>query len=268
MCDCGASGGALVTDNSCGDVVCTACGVVVEAHIFDERLEFTSEAAGARVGPSDWLLPTHPIVFSRQGGRDLSNHDPHASIRGFFKVIDSLSRGFSTDVVDAAKQMCRDLARVRVVKSGSRAEHAAAALYLSTKMRGAGAGRSRREMAVALGVCEERLTSLTKLFVQTLGPQCPPILQTSLEVDDLVNRAVDRLDDIEVAQRRALKKTCHTLVEGLCAPDLEGKTPRGVCGGVVFIAVTSLGLKIRKKCVASACMVSPTTIDKMVKLMA
>jgi len=267
MCECTSDAASLVTDAASGDVVCTSCGVVVEAHIFDERLEFTSEDAGARASlTEDWLLPPGPTVLVQSSGHLISNKDPHATTRAFFKVLDSMSHGFSTDVLDTAKVLCRDYTKDRVVKKDSRPEHAAAALYLATKMRGGGAGRSRREMAVWFSMGEDRLTALTKSFVKTLGPTCRQVLEVSLDMDDLLHRAVDRMADLDEAARRSLKKTAHEVALCIRAEELEGKTPRGVCGGVLACAVARMGLELTKKQVASACLVSATTIDKMLKV--
>jgi len=267
MCECANGTETMVTDTASGDVVCTKCGVVVEAHIFDERLEFMSEDAGARASLSeDWLLPQGPAVLVQPSGRLLANDDPHASIRAFFKVLDSMSHGFSTDVLDTAKVLCRDYSQGKLVKKDSRPEHAAAALYLATKMRGGGAGRSRREMAAWFSIPEDRLTALSKSFVKTLGPTCRTVLEVSLDMDDLLHRAVDRMPDLDETSRRSLKKAAHEVAHMIRAEELEGKTPRGVCGGVVACAVARLGLDLTKKQMASACLVSPTTIEKMLKL--
>ena len=263
MCDCGGHGD-YVTDGASGDVVCRGCGVVVEAHIFDDRLEFCSNEAGARAGaPESWLLPAGPITFECMRARQTD--DPHASARRFFKVVDVMSRGFSTDVVDAAKALCRDLLAHRVVRTDSRPEHAAAALYLSTKMRGGGAGRSRREIAGTFGMHEERLTALVKVFVKALGATHPHLLTVDLQVDGLIGRAVDRLD-LDSGSRRAVKRRAHEVAARVTDEVMEGKTPRGVCGGVLAVALEQLGMKLNRKDVAASCMVSPATVDKMSKV--
>lgn len=263
MCDCGGPGD-YVTDGSSGDVVCRCCGVVVEAHIFDERLEFCSDEAGARAGaPDSWLLPAGPVSFETMRPRHI--HDPHASARRFLKVVDAMSHGFSTDVVDTAKALCRDLLLHRVVRSDSRPEHAAAALYLSTKLRGGGAGRSRREISETFDMSEERLTALVKVFVKALGPTHPQLMTVDLQVDGLIGRAVDRLD-IDADLRRAVKRRAHDVAARVTVEMVEGKTPRGVCGGVLAVALEQLGMKLNRKQVAACCMVSPATVDKMSKV--
>jgi transcription initiation factor TFIIIB Brf1 subunit/transcription initiation factor TFIIB len=270
MCDCGEDLQDLVTDASSGDVICRACGVVVDSHAFDDRLEFCSEVAGSRVGaPESWLLPAPSVTFGDTKRRPrVPSDDTFAATRRFFKVVDSMSHGFLTDVVDTAKSLCRDLLLHRVVRPDSRSEHAAAALYLSTKMNGASTGRSRREISTSFGLREERLTALVKIFVRTLSAMHPALLTLDLQVEGLVVRAVSRLD-ITPDQRAAVKSKALEMAAAMSMAELaelEGKTPRGVCGGLVAVALTRVGLKVHRKDVASACMVSSATVEKLARL--
>lgn len=261
MCDC-ETVGVTVTDAASGDVICTACGVVLEAHIFDDRLEFATEERAGHAG--SWLLPAVPVAFDVKRARALSNVDEHASTRDFFRVIDTMSAGFMTDVVDTAKMLCRDLMRIKTVKTCSRQQHAAAALYLATKM--CGHSRSRREVSKMFDLSTERLTALTKVFVNALGSTHPQLLQKHVEVGDLINRAVDRLELNDQKDVNLLKKTARDIADRCTSHESEGKTPRGVCGGVLALALQSLPhLTVSKGSVAAACMISYTTVDKMVR---
>lgn len=269
MCDCGQ--GDLVTDTASGDVVCRQCGVVVEAHIFDEHLEYYTEKAGPRAGPAEsWLLPLQPIVVERMPHRRrvLSNADPHASTRELFVVVGSLGRAFSRDVQDTAKLLCRDLAAVRTVRSDVRGLYAASALYLATKMHGRGVGRSKKEMATefrALGVTEKGITVTAKLFKDTLhaAPYASKLF-SSLDASDLINRCVDRLD-LDADARKAVKKAAHELADKVPARAAEGKTPCSVCSGVVLCVLQHLGIKLSKKHLVESCSVSGATLDKMAR---
>ena len=269
MCDCAPENVDYVSDAASGDVVCRSCGVVVDAHMFDDRLEFCSvEGGGARAGfeKETWLLPPPPVSFETQTGRPAKHtHDPHASARRFMKVVQSMSHGFSTDVVDSAKVLCRDLLLHRVVRVDSRPEHAAAALYLSTKMRAGGAGRSRREVSRVFDMAEERLTALVKVFVRALGAAHPLLMAVDLQVDGLIGRAVDRLP-LDDGSRRVLRRRADEVSSRVTSAMLEGKTPRGVCSGVLAVALQQLGTTVSRKHVAAACMVSPATVDKMSKV--
>lgn len=271
-CDCGV--GDYVTDAASGDVVCRQCGVVVEAHIFDERLEFYSEDAGPRAGPQEcWLLPPRPIVLDRvpHRRRALSDVDAHSSVRQLFAVVDGQGHRFSGDVRETAKMLCRDFAATRTVKEDSRPLFAAAALYLATKMHGNGVGRSKKEIAsdfAQLGVTENALTVTSKLFKDVLhGAPYAADLMKGLEASDLIFRSVDRLD-VDHATRQQLKTLALNIMEQVPLTRVEGKTPSSVRSGVVSCAVKKMGLKLTKKHMAKSCMVSGATLAKMTKVVA
>lgn len=274
MCDCAHLGGvpSLVTDTGSGDVVCRACGVVVEAHIFDERAECWGDDARAEVGRADWLLPARPVLLETRRRRVVSNPDPHACLRELFDVVDWLGRTLGRDVRDSAKLLCRDLTERRTVRCDSRHLHAAAALYLAAKMHGAGVGRSKREIAAqfgSYGVTEHGITAAVKAFRDALGGQAYAAqLFRDLDAADMINRCVDRLGLEDPRQARAVKKAAHELAARVPAEEAEGKTPCSVCGGVLACVLRGQGIRLRKRLVAAACCVSGATLDKMARLVA
>lgn len=265
-CDCGR--GDLVTDVASGDVVCRQCGVVVEAHIFDERLESYGEEAGPRVsaGRDAWLLPAQPVVLEAPRRRLRSNDDPHASTRELFTMADWMGRTYSRDVRDTAKLLCRDLVAVRPLRGDARHVHIAAALYLATRMHGRGVGRSKREVAAQFGdagITERGLTAAVRTFKDVLhAAPYSSQLCADLDASDLINRAVDRLQ-LDAARRNAVKKAAHALAALVPAREVEGKTPNSVCSGVVACALQQVGVKLSKKAVLEGCRVSGATMDKM-----
>lgn len=265
-CDCGL--GDLVTDVASGDVVCRGCGVVVEAHIFDERLESYGDEAGPRAGQTHdaWLLPAQPVVLDAPRRRVRSNTDPHAATRQLFSMVEWMGRTYSRDVRDTAKLLCRDLAEARAVRGDARHTHVAAALYLAARMHGRGVGRSKREIATQFGdtgVTERGLTAAVRGFKDTLS-RAPYAhqLHADLDADDLINRAVDRLG-LEAPSRNAVKKAAHALAAMVPSREVEGKSPNSVCSGVVACALQQVGVKLSKKHVLESCRVSGATMDKM-----
>lgn len=276
MCDCGQCD--LVTDAASGDVVCRQCGVVVEAHIFDEHLEHYTDKAGPRAGPPDsWLLPAPPTMFGplhqhhHHHRYATSNVDPHTSTREIFAVIEGMAHKFTADVQDTAKLLCRDLLAAKTVRADMRHLYAACALYLASKMHGNGIGRSKKEIAeefASLGVTERGLTAIAKVFKDTLyGAQYATQLFRGLEAADLINRSVERLR-LDHPMQRAVKKLAHDLMERLSPRETEGKNPCSICSGVVSCALAQLGMKMGKRRVAESCRVSSATLDKMSKAVA
>lgn len=272
MCDCRHMGGVprLVTDVSSGDVVCQTCGVVTEAHIFDERMEHYVD--GDRVDRADWLLPARPVLLDTgcRRRRLAANPDPHAGLRELFDVVDWLGRQLSRDVRDTAKLLCRDLAERRPIRGDARHLHAAAALYLAAKMHGAGVGRSKKEVAAqfqSYGVTEPGLSATVKAFRDALhGQAYAGQLFRGLAVADLINRCVDRLDLGDARAAAAVKKAAHEMAARVPAEEAEGKTPCSVCSGVLACVLRGQGVKVRRSRLAASCCVSGATVDKMARL--
>lgn len=271
MCDCteAPSCADLVTDVAAGDVVCRRCGVVVQSHIFNEEMEYYGEGAGPRAGPApSWLLPHEPTVVDNVPNRNrvLSNPDPHSTTRKLFEAIDVLGRGFSTDVCDTAKLLCRDLSSKRCMRSSSWHLYAACSLYLATKMHGRGIGRSKKEIAAmfaAHGVSEQGLTVISKQFKDALHAKpYASRLFSGLDVSDLINRCVDRLDLSKPATNE-IKKAAHELARRVSKRECEGKTPCSVCSGILAVVMQDTGIPFVKKKLADACCVSAATMDKM-----
>ena len=270
-CDCRHLGGVprLVTDVCSGDVVCQSCGVVTEAHIFDERMEHYVDGCD-RADRADWLLPARPVLLDTGRRRLAANPDPHAGLRELFDVVDWLGRQLSRDVRDTAKLLCRDLAERRPIRGDARHLHAAAALYLAAKMRGAGVGRSKREVAAqfgSYGVTEQGLSATVKAFRDALhGQAYAGQLFRGLAVADLINRCVDRLDLEDARTTAAVKKAAHEMAARVPAEEAEGKTPCSVCSGVLACVLRGQGISVRRSRLAASCCVSGATVDKMSRL--
>lgn len=273
MCDCDTPD--LVTDHAQGETVCRSCGVVVEAHMFSDRMEYYSEEAGPRAGPrASWLLPEQPVVLDNipHRRRVMSNPDPHSALRKLFDCIDCMGHRFSNDVRDTAKLLCRDLDRRRTIRSSAWHVYASAALYIATKMAGNGIGRSKKEIAAmfaSLGVTVQTLTATAKQFRSALhDASYTHKLAQGLNAADLVNRSVDTLAEgaqLDGRTTNAIKKAAQDMASRLPTRELEGKMPGSVCSGVVACALEDLGVAYTKKHAAASCGVSSATMDKMIK---
>ena len=273
MCDCGTPD--LVTDYARGEVVCRGCGVVVEAHMFSDRMEYYSEETGPRAGPhASWILPEQPVVLDNvpHRRRVMSNPDPHLALRKLFDCIERMGHRFSKDVQDTAKVLCRDLSERRTIRTSEWHLYGAAALYTATKMVGNGVGRSKKEVAsmfAHLGVTVLALTATAKQFRKALtGAAYAPQLAKGLDAGDLINRSVDNLvaqAQLDDRTKNAVKRAARDLVDRLPARELEGKMPGSVCSGVVACVLDELGVPYTKKLAASSCDVSCATLEKMAR---
>lgn len=279
MCDCQDNGN---NDNPCynphhrvdassGEIVCTQCGVVVEAHLMESGLERYTEASGPRACmPESWLLPQAPATFEVPGRRrTLSLPDPHATLRKLFKQMDSMGHAFLTDVCDTAKMLCRDLIMHRTgCRTHDTPSLVATAFYLATKMHGGGVGRTKKEIATMFagyGVLEHHVSAMSKVFVNALRNEAYGAkLSGPLLAEDLINRCVESFE-MSARERQDAKKRAHQLMEAIPAHRMEGRAPKCVCSGVVACAIEDLNIPLKKKTMAAWCNVSATTLVNMTK---
>jgi transcription initiation factor TFIIIB Brf1 subunit/transcription initiation factor TFIIB len=271
VCDCGMMD--LVTDAGFGQVTCRACGVVVEAVVLDDHMEQYSEAVGPRANVMSAvhgdLLPCAPTVLNHKSHnrRHMSNPDPHASIRRLFDAIDTWGRSFSLDVRELAKLMCRDSMARKVVRQDSWPLYAAAALYMATKWRGGGQGRSKSEIVgqfAQFNIDESELVRIAKQLRHALrGQPYAESLGRGLQPRDLINRCVDNMGIGEKAVRERVKTKAHDVMLRIPEKSVEGKTPNSICSGVVYYVLQQEGVHLKKKALAQSCNVSVATLDKM-----
>ena len=273
-CDCGFEPD-LVTDSASGDEICRRCGVVTAAHLLDHTLERWQDVPRATSATDDWLIPKPPSLFTWSSAsvkkprrRPLGNPDPHLPVRTVFETIDNMGHAMATGQRDIAKMLCRDLMEKRPLRSTNIQLFAACALYLASKMDGH-TTRSKKEIAASFatfGVTETDLTTTAKVFRSVLASKpYAPRLCSNVDAGDLIFRAVDRLDVDEPAKKR-LKSHALAVWSDVPPQEMEGKTPAGVCSGVLACAATNAELGLSKTTLAKACNVSTSTLDKLAKL--
>lgn len=266
MCfDCGEQDD-FDTDFRSGDIICRRCGVVVEGHIIDDRLERYEDVP--RVDPSDAapLLPEQHVFLDTTNipKRFMATQDPYAAVREGFKIIDSIGGPlFSPNVMVSAKQLYRDLREhVKYVPSHSSKTFGAAALYFGCKMEGV--CRSEKEIATICQVSKNQLTTACKAYKDHLRARpYAKQLFVGLKSKDLINRAVERLvlNAMDVVK---VKKMAHEVDEKVTNHEtLAGKTPGGICGGVILVSLRRCNIEISKGDVSRACNVATGTLDRM-----
>ena len=266
MCDCGEND--YETDYKAGDIICRQCGVVVESHILDDRLERYTETprVDCTCGSSSaMLLPQKNVFFDATNlpKRALASVDPFATIREGFKIIDTLGTPFQhSNIVIIAKEVYRDLREfVKTVPTHMAHTYAAGCLYFGCKLEGV--GRSEKEIATLLGVDKNDLTTVCKIIKTSLSKKpYGKQLFVGLSSKDLINRAVDRLG-LCPKDASLVKKTAHDIDTFVSKSNtLGGKTPAGICGGVVLASLRVCHIDKPKHDVSVACNVAIGTLDR------
>lgn len=155
--DCG--GYQFVEDHSAGDVVCKGCGLVVEAHIIDERSEWRTfsdkDKEGAdpnRVGgPSNPLLGGSALttMIGKLPGGDAAgtyalqrlharSNNPERTLANAFKEIADLCERLSLqdNIRDKACAICKDVTEYKNMKSRGARPLYAACIYVACRQEG------------------------------------------------------------------------------------------------------------------------------------
>lgn len=272
-CDCGAND--LITDYRAGDVVCRACGTVVESHIIDESPERYSEAAGPRaeiMSPADALLPDQHVFLDRTNMLPkrvlMANANQFTVVREGFKLIDAVAGNlFSQPIIDSAKRAYRDVREfVKHIPSTTSRAYAAGSLYVACKMEGV--ARSEKEIAAMCAVDKTMLTVVCKTFKKHLANK-PYGRQLFVGVrgSDLLNRAIDRLG-LERKVAMAVKRTAADLdAFATKSRVFEGKTPASACAGVVAVSLHNCCVDVAPEIVCSACNVAAATLARLVEML-
>jgi hypothetical protein len=286
MCDCEA-GPSTLTDWASGDVVCCACGVVIEGHILDEAPEWRSFAADgpaedrSRVGSAAnrWgqaALGTYldrPCGGGAGGGkrrrrvRDMGADPREESLRLGLHAIDTFvsNFGLSTNgtVACTAKELFSDLHELKPVRSDVRHASAAAAVYFGCKMENVG-----RELRLVSQVCQvdaRALNAATSEFKASLAdkPYAARLFVT-LQAGKLIDICLDRLR-LPPEERRRVWRAAHQLDEALVDLMDSGRKPRTLCSGLLWLALQQENIaSVGKREVTEACSVCQQTLDKAV----
>lgn len=274
MCDCGdVPTGPLVTDWASGDVVCSACGVVVEAHLLDDGPEWHNHGGDAdrsRVGPADPRGRLGTVLDRRVVGRGVVGRDDEQSLTDGLRVVDELlgclRLSTTCAVAVTAKELFGDLHEAKGVRSDARRAAAAAAVYYGCKLENV--GRELRHVAATCGVDQRALNSATNEYKAELAAR--PYyhrLFAALQAGRLIDAYLDALvacGGVPAAQRRRVWRAAHQLDEALLDAMDCGRKPRTICSGILYVAARQEGVDCGKKHVVEACRVCQQTLDKVV----
>ena len=286
-CDCREGPVNVVEDRRSGDAICMGCGVVVEAHMFDDRPAYDTFAPSGR---NDAFVP--PIPHSQRTaanaaaprGRDFSRvgreRDAHRSAREGLAIVERFGRLMNAtethQIVEMAKRVYVDYAAAAAIRHDAREAFAAAALYFGCKAharacdRGA---RSLREIAALCGIPD--LHGAVNAIKATLRDvDYRELLLTAVGPSDMLLRTLQRVTDVAEltpdewrrVQRRAFD-VCDVITE---SGVLEGRFPSTVCAVVIFRACDAEipGKKVRKSTIYTACEITSVTMNKALAMTA
>jgi len=266
MCDC-PCGPTPVTDWARGDVVCCACGVVVEGHILDEAPQWHDHAedcAAAASGPG--------------GRRGRHNHQPVKRLRTvedpreaaqregldvLTQLLHAMRISATGNIATTARELFTDLHAARAVRSDNRRPLAAAALYYGCKLENA--GRELRLVSEVCGVDVRALNAATSEYKAALAdrPYYARLFAT-LQAGKLIDIYLDRLR-LAAEVRKRVWRAAHQLDEALVGAMDCGRKPRTICSGILFLAAQQERVAgVGKKEITEACGVCQQTLDKVV----
>ena len=276
MCDC-VGGPQTITDWACGDVVCRGCGVVMEAHIIDERAAWQEadhqrqdhHHSDQRQRRDQRRDQRETQTQRRKRARvECAPEDPkEASLREGARVVDGFVAAFgqatTSNMAVTARELFRDLHEARGVRADVRRATAAAAVYYGFKLEGAG-----RELSMVSAVCEvdaRALNSAANAFKEALHDRpYYPRLFDRLQAGKLVDVCLDRLR-LDPAVRKRMWRAAHRLDERLAEMLDCGRKPKSLCSGVLFLAAELEGIDgVGKKDIAAACCVNQQTVVNVV----
>lgn len=272
MCDC-AEGPTPVTDWSCGDVVCQACGVVVEGHIIDEAPEWRVHegedyATKCRVGAASAALGTYldGVGTGKRRRRGPALDPGEQALREGLRVVADFVGRFRQSsngaIARAARMLFEDAHAARPVRSDTRAPSAAAAVYLGCKLED-----TARELRQVAEVCQVDLRALNAatadLKAALRGQPYHARLYATLEASKLLDIFLDRLSLAPPERKRAWRAS--QALAGRLRELLDcGRKPRTICSGLLYVAMQDEGIPASKKDVTDACAVCQQTLDKVV----
>jgi transcription initiation factor TFIIIB Brf1 subunit/transcription initiation factor TFIIB len=151
---------------------------------------------------------------------------------------------------------------VKHVPSSAARTFAAGSLYFGCKLEGV--ARSEREIAAMCGVDKARLTVVCKTYKKHLARKSyGRQMLVGVRATDLLNRAIDRLG-LDTKTTARVKRTASDL-DAFAAKTkaFAGKTPAGICAGVVVASLHVCCVAVPNDTVSAACNVSVGTLTRL-----
>jgi transcription initiation factor TFIIIB Brf1 subunit/transcription initiation factor TFIIB len=274
----------LIHDTHNAAMVCTTCGRVVEAHMFDETPEWYGDsdpnARAVRPGTYDEYLGTSigtTLDLRTRGkiSKRYTTSDPNHLVPGL-KEVERLAQlmGMASEhqMCKSAKTFYTDYAvarkaLLRTIRETERVCAAACAVYFGCKSHQRLGDRGSRTIKEISGHCNVHIGKCSKMIksYKELLADKPyfKLLFTTVTPEDLLSRAVGGLTFEDTVSKNRLMKKARVMFEQLHSESLlEGRTPETVCCAIVFTACELLDLKMSKTSVCTACGISNVILNK------
>lgn len=228
--DCG--GNDFVEDHSAGDLVCTGCGLVVEAHLIDERSEWRtfSDKDKDTVDPNRVGGPSNPLLsdgglstvigkVQGDGGSSFALNRLHARSNNPDRTLVSAIKQISlmceslhlpSVVKDRACEVYKQVLDYNKIKGRGAATVHAACIFVACRLEGDQYTRSFKEVAAILthqGGTKKDLGRVFKAILEMLKEKGVVLPEQGGEGTKMVNSAANRAGQVANYMRR----WCNTL---------------------------------------------------------
>lgn len=220
----------LVSDHAAGDLICSECGLVLEAHAVDETSEwrtFSNESANddpVRVGgPLNPLLTDGGLttVIARSNGQEMPGNvrgwasrgaNPDRSLINAFKTIGSMAdrAGLVSTIRDRANEIYKKVEDLKSIRGRSQDAILAACLYIACRQEDK--PRTFKEIgAVANNASKKEIGRATKFIVKQLEADMGMSMEMgAINAGDFMRRFCSHLPMDAAAVRAAIEVVKNT----------------------------------------------------------
>tara|TARA_B100000959_G_scaffold186605_1_gene195158 strand:- start:1433 stop:2326 length:894 start_codon:yes stop_codon:yes gene_type:complete len=266
---CSRCNGVLVTTEE--NICCKKCGVVVEDRIVDMSIDYDKgeNGQGARVGPENPKGRLIDIEISNTGKdgkhNKLSGSRKHEFKR--LKKIDTRGKIDKTEIIGIyeIQRICDELSLNSIVKED--AEN----IFQTCKKRNLLRGRTGKEFAASCVVAASRragnakpLSDFAKISYTRKTKLMKYYKVISLEIDlqPKIMFAEQYLGKIlsNISPPLSIKNEKHTRELLQKYPHKDGKDPKSLAAGALYLSAKRNGSEITQRIIALAADVSPVTI--------
>lgn len=283
----------FVTDNTTGDTICTGCGLVAEACMFDDRPEWVrgggeDEAGGpdrARCGPAaDPLLHNVGVITldvrrAKGNVRNLQRYSDQMAMTYQERALYAVFRDMTTvcetalhlpsSIIFQAKEMYKDVKEARLSRGSVHKAVIAACVYYACKVQPSHAtARSKMDVAHVFNVTEKSMSAACKIFREaTRGKPYHAAMHATLQSRDMVQNVIASFTFPKDVRIRVTRTVWIVDDQIRNSGVLDGKSPNSVMAAVLSVVFDRLNIDISKQTIAAKCGTSLVTLNKMLPML-